>query len=72
MISFTVNPQIRLFSRSLRPTDFGYKHEAQHECMLLTAPFWQLDDETVLHTASEAFADISCGELNALNLSLVI
>jgi hypothetical protein len=64
MILFTFTHGCVYFSRAVRPVDFSYKYEAQHECMLLTAPFWQLDDETVLRTASEAFADISCGELN--------
>ncbi|KAG0698424.1 putative zinc-finger of transcription factor IIIC complex-domain-containing protein [Suillus ampliporus] len=50
---------------ALRPADFSYKHEAQHECMLLTAPFWQLDDETVLHTVSDAFTGISCASGSA-------
>ncbi|KAJ8588488.1 hypothetical protein M405DRAFT_740181 [Rhizopogon salebrosus TDB-379] len=44
---------------ALRPADFSYKHEAKHECMLLAAPFWRLDDETVLRTAADAFAEIS-------------
>ncbi|OAX44098.1 hypothetical protein K503DRAFT_706991 [Rhizopogon vinicolor AM-OR11-026] len=50
---------------ALRPADFSYKHEAKHECMLITAPFWQLDDETVLRTASDAFAEISCASASA-------
>lgn len=75
MASYDSQSTLIWIYESLRPTDFGYKHEAQHECMLLTAPFWQLDDETVLHTASEAFADISCGSapiyhLRALMLHL--
>ncbi|OJA09194.1 hypothetical protein AZE42_00702 [Rhizopogon vesiculosus] len=37
---------------ALRPADFSYKHEAKHECMLITAPFWQLNDETVLPSGS--------------------
>ncbi|KAG2358841.1 transcription factor IIIC subunit delta N-term-domain-containing protein [Suillus spraguei] len=65
MASYDSQSTLIWIYESLRPTDFGYKHEAQHECMLLTAPFWQLDDETVLHTASEAFADISCASGSA-------
>ncbi|KAG2040160.1 putative zinc-finger of transcription factor IIIC complex-domain-containing protein [Suillus americanus] len=60
MASYDSQSTLIWIYESLRPTDFSYKHEAQHECMLLTAPFWQLDDETVLHTTSEAFSDVSC------------
>ncbi|KAI6001282.1 transcription factor IIIC subunit delta N-term-domain-containing protein [Pisolithus albus] len=36
-----------------RPTDFSYKHEAQHACVLLVAPFWSADDEWVVKTIEE-------------------
>lgn len=65
MMSYDSQSTLIWIYEALRPADFGYKNEAQHECMLLTAPFWQLDDETVLHTASEAFADISCASGSA-------
>ncbi|KAL4064044.1 transcription factor IIIC subunit delta N-term-domain-containing protein [Scleroderma yunnanense] len=46
---------------ALRPSDFSYKHEAKHECVLLSAPFWSPDDETILKMAQETLAQIHCG-----------
>lgn len=65
MASYDSQSTLIWIYEALRPADFSYKHEAQHECMLLTAPFWQLDDETVLYTASEVFTNISCASGNA-------
>lgn len=65
MASYDSQSSIIWIYEAVRPVDFSYKYEAQHECMLLTAPFWQLDDETILRTASEAFADISCASGSA-------
>ena len=50
--------------RSLRPSDFSYKHEARHECVLLTAPFWQLDSATILRAAQETLVQLDCGNYN--------
>lgn len=47
--------------RSLRPSDFSYKHEARHECVLLTAPFWPLDSATILKAAQETLVQFDCG-----------
>ncbi|KAI9573929.1 transcription factor IIIC subunit delta N-term-domain-containing protein [Boletus coccyginus] len=45
---------------SLRPSDFSYKHEARHECVLLTAPFWPLDSDTILRAAQETLVQFDC------------
>ncbi|KIM61276.1 hypothetical protein SCLCIDRAFT_16159 [Scleroderma citrinum Foug A] len=45
---------------ALRSSDFSYKHEAKHECVLLTAPFWSPDDETILRMAQETLAGTHC------------
>ncbi|KAG9312802.1 hypothetical protein JVU11DRAFT_6218 [Chiua virens] len=45
---------------SLSPSDFSYKHEARHECILLTAPFWPLDSDTVLRAAQETLVQFDC------------
>lgn len=47
--------------RSLRPSDFSYKHEARHECTLVTAPFWTLDVDIILKLAQETLAQFDCG-----------
>ncbi|KAI6010591.1 transcription factor IIIC subunit delta N-term-domain-containing protein [Pisolithus marmoratus] len=36
-----------------RPTDFSYKHEAKHACVLLVTPFWSADDEWMVKTIEE-------------------
>ncbi|KAI6101153.1 transcription factor IIIC subunit delta N-term-domain-containing protein [Pisolithus sp. B1] len=36
-----------------RPTDFSYKHEAKHACVLLVTPFWPADDEWVVKMVKE-------------------
>ncbi|KAI6139709.1 transcription factor IIIC subunit delta N-term-domain-containing protein [Pisolithus tinctorius] len=36
-----------------RPTDFSYKHEAKHSCVLLVTPFWSADDQWVMTMVEE-------------------
>ncbi|KAI6010951.1 putative zinc-finger of transcription factor IIIC complex-domain-containing protein [Pisolithus orientalis] len=36
-----------------RPTDFSYKHEAKHSCVLLVTPFWSADDHWVMKMVEE-------------------
>ncbi|KAF8141842.1 transcription factor IIIC subunit delta N-term-domain-containing protein [Boletus edulis] len=45
---------------SLKPSDFSYKHEARHECVLVTAPFWPLDSATILRAAQETLVQFDC------------
>lgn len=47
--------------RSLRPSDFSYKHEAKHECVFITAPFWTLDSDTILRAAQDTLVQFECG-----------
>ncbi|KAG8220800.1 hypothetical protein J3R82DRAFT_2244 [Butyriboletus roseoflavus] len=46
---------------SLRPSDFSYKHEAKHECVLLTAPFWPLKSDAILRAAQDTLVQFDCG-----------
>lgn len=51
--------------RALRPSDFSYKHEAKHGCVLLTAPFWSLDDRTIWRLTQETLSNIHCGNYSS-------
>ncbi|KAH7882278.1 transcription factor IIIC subunit delta N-term-domain-containing protein, partial [Phlebopus sp. FC_14] len=57
LVSYDLHSCLTWIYESLKPSDFSYKHEAKHEYMLLTAPFWPLDDETILRAAKETLAE---------------
>ncbi|KAH7885667.1 hypothetical protein F5I97DRAFT_1829655 [Phlebopus sp. FC_14] len=52
-VSYDFRSCLTWIYESLWPSDFSYKHEAKHEYILLTAPFWPLDDETIFRVAQE-------------------
>ncbi|KIJ65305.1 hypothetical protein HYDPIDRAFT_89000 [Hydnomerulius pinastri MD-312] len=58
LVSYDSHSSLAWIYESLRPSDFSYKHEARHECMLLTAPFWSLDDGTILRAAQETLVQV--------------
>ncbi|EGN93775.1 hypothetical protein SERLA73DRAFT_172058 [Serpula lacrymans var. lacrymans S7.3] len=43
---------------ALRPADFSYKHEARHNSTFVTAPLWNLDDDTVFKILEEALSNV--------------
>ncbi|KAH7920247.1 hypothetical protein BV22DRAFT_1021558 [Leucogyrophana mollusca] len=60
MVSYDGLSTLVWIYETLRPSDFSYKHEARHECMLLVAPMWRLDDETILRNAATTLGDLRC------------
>ncbi|KAF9220011.1 hypothetical protein BS17DRAFT_854039 [Gyrodon lividus] len=65
LVSYDSHSTLTWIYESLRPSDFSYKHEAKHECMLLTAPFWSLDDDTILRAAQETLVQLRCATRSA-------
>ncbi|KAF9244208.1 transcription factor IIIC subunit delta N-term-domain-containing protein [Melanogaster broomeanus] len=53
LVSYDLHSTLTWIYESLRPSDFSYKHEARHESMFLTAPFWLLDEDTILRATHE-------------------
>ncbi|KAF8835955.1 hypothetical protein BDN67DRAFT_912054 [Paxillus ammoniavirescens] len=65
LVSYDSHSTLAWIYESLRPSDFSYKHEARHECMLLAAPFWPLDDATILRAAQETLVQFHCATRSA-------
>ncbi|KAG6374829.1 transcription factor IIIC subunit delta N-term-domain-containing protein [Boletus reticuloceps] len=60
LVCYDSHSTVTWIYESLRPSDFSYKHEARHECVLVTAPFWPLDSATILRAAQETLVQFDC------------
>ncbi|KAF8552235.1 hypothetical protein OG21DRAFT_1535864 [Imleria badia] len=60
LVCYDSHPTLTWIYESLRPSDFSYKHEARHECVLVTAPFWPLDSDAILRAAQETLVQLDC------------
>lgn len=53
--------------RACRPTDFSYKHEAKHSCMLVVTQLWdETREQNIPHHLAEILISAKSGDTNPL------
>ncbi|KZT70773.1 hypothetical protein DAEQUDRAFT_810373 [Daedalea quercina L-15889] len=63
MISFDGCAWFAWLHESCRPTDFSYKHDARHNCMLVVARLWDIEWENhLLSTVQHLITNVRTGE----------